>query len=186
MNENFTITDQGWQPEKPKWELSVWDLSFFDWNKKSHWLCVSVSKLPRDFDFFDDICPKRVLPVENRKSEHRHGILHIQIIFGTKFQFKLKILIFLDYIWPKRVFPIIDRKVNTTIDQICLKRLFPVKNKKSERHRWILHIWISLGTKFQLKQTISSFWTKFAQKGYFWSKTEEMNIIIEFYIFKLD
>ena len=34
--------------------------------------------------------------------------------------------------------------------QICLKREFSVKNKKSEQNHWILHIWISLGTKFQL------------------------------------
>ena len=27
LNENFTITEQGWQPGKPKWELLVWDLS---------------------------------------------------------------------------------------------------------------------------------------------------------------
>ena len=64
--------------------------------------------------------------------------------------------------------------------------MFPIKSKKSEHHRWVLHIWISLGTKFQVKQKIFSFWIKFAQKGYFWSKTEEMNVIIEFYIFELD
>ena len=39
----------------------------------------------RDFDFFDQICPKRVLPVENKKRKHQHGILDSQIIFGTKF-----------------------------------------------------------------------------------------------------
>ena len=31
---------------------------------------------------------------------------------------------------------------------------------------------LSLDTKFQLKPTIFIFWTKFAQKGYFWSKIE--------------
>ena len=39
---------------------------------------------------------------------------------------------------------------------------------------------ISLGTKFQLKSTILSFWTKFAQKGHFWSKTKKVNSTIEF------
>ena len=57
------------------------------------------------------------------------------------------------------------------LEQICPEKVFPIKNKKSEYHRWILHIWISLDTKFQIKQTISSFWTRFVQKGYFWSKT---------------
>ena len=35
------------------------------------------------------------------------------------------------------------------------------------------------------KTTILIFWTKFAQKVYFWSKTGEMNITIEFSIFEL-
>ena len=39
-----------------------------------------------------------------------------------------------------------------------------VKNGKSEHHHCILHIGISLGTKFQLKLTNLIFWTKFAQK----------------------
>ena len=41
------------------------------------------------------------------------------------------------------------------------KRVFPVANRKSHYHHGILHIWISLGTKFQLKLIISSFWTNF-------------------------
>ena len=42
-----------------------------------------------------------------------------------------------------------------------------------------------LGTKFQLKVAIFIFSTKFVQKEYFWSKTEKVNITIEFYIFEL-
>ena len=55
------------------------------------------------------------------------------------------------------------------------KKIFPVENKK----RWtslcygILHIWISLDTKFKLKLIILSFWTKFAQKRFFQSKTKQ-------------
>ena len=60
--------------------------------------------------------------------------------------------------------------------------MFPDKNTKSEHHHWILHIWISLGTKFQLKLTILSFWSKFAQKGYFQLNMEEVSITIEFCI----
>ena len=52
--------------------------------------------------------------------------------------------------------------------------------KSGQRH-WILHIWIRLATKFQLKFTILSFWTKFTQKGYFQFKTEKVNITIQFY-----
>ena len=62
---------------------------------------------------------------------------------------------------------------------------FPAKSKKSEHHHWILHIWISLGTKFQLKLIILTSWTKFAQKGYFQSKIKKVNNITEFCIFQL-
>ena len=49
---------------------------------------------------------------------------------------------------------------------------FPYEKGKSEHHHWILHIRISLSTKLQVKLTILIFWTKCAQKGYFWSKTQ--------------
>ena len=38
---------------------------------------------------------------------------------------------------------------------------------------------ISFGIKFQFKLKALSFWTKFAQKGYFQSKTEKVNIATE-------
>ena len=47
------------------------------------------------------------------------------------------------------------------------KKVFPVKNWKSQHQHEILHIWISLGTKFQLKLIILSFLTKFTQKKVF-------------------
>ena len=34
-----------------------------------------------------------------------------------------------------------------------------------------------LDTNFQLKMTVLIFWTKFAQKGYFWSKTEKLHFL---------
>ena len=55
------------------------------------------------------------------------------------------------------------------------KKVFPVENRKSERHHGILYIWIGLGTKFQLKLIILSLWTKFNQKGFLWSKTKKVN-----------
>ena len=39
--------------------------------------------------------------------------------------------------------------------------------------------------KFQLKQTILIFWTKFTQNGYFQSKTENKSSFTEFCIFEL-
>ena len=60
----------------------------------------------------------------------------------------------------------------------------PLKHK-SEYHYWIVHIQIGLNTKFQFYIAILTFWNKFTQKGYFKSKTEKVNITIEFCIFKL-
>ena len=53
------------------------------------------------------------------------------------------------------------------------KKVYPLQNRKSEYHHGILHIWICLGTKFQLKLIILSFWTKSTQKRYFQWKTEQ-------------
>ena len=58
-----------------------------------------------------------------------------------------------------------------------------VENRKREEN---LSIQISLGTKFQIKLTIFIVWTKFAQKGYFQSKTEKVNNTVGFCIFQLD
>ena len=48
-----------------------------------------------------------------------------------------------------------------------------------------MHIRISLRIKVHFEQTILSFWTKFSLERYLWSKTEKLNIIIEFRLFKL-
>ena len=106
-----------------------------------------------------------MLPVENIIKWTSHRILRIRISLGSRFQLQQTILIF----WNR--FPI--------------KRILPFKNRKSEHHHWILHIWVGLSTKSQLKLKIFIFWTKFAQKGYFQSKADAMNISIEFCIFKL-
>ena len=71
------------------------------------------------------------------------------------------------------------------LDEICQKRVLPVKNRTSEHQHWILHIWIRLSTKFQLKLTILIFWTNLTQERYFRSKTEKVNMIFEFCIFEL-
>ena len=64
-----------------------------------------------------------------------------------QFQLKLKILVF----WTK----------------ICPKRVFLVENRKRQHHHWVVHVWLSLGSKFQLKLTTLIFWTKFAQTKVF-------------------
>ena len=75
-----------------------------------------------------------------------------------------------------------SRKVAGTIIILHLpsfsKKKFPGINRKSEHHHWILLIQISLDTKFQLKLTVLIFLTKFAQKGYFPSKTEKSHLYV--------
>ena len=59
--------------------------------------------------------------------------------------------------------------------------------QKKEHYHGILLIPTSLGSKFQLKQTIWIFWNKFAIKRIipFKNKKEWMNITFEFFIFEL-
>ena len=117
------------------------------------------------FWFFGPHLTKKGISNCKHKSEHHLWILHIWISLSTKFYVKLTVLIFLDQIFPKR--------------------LFPVERGRSEHHHEILHIRISLGAKFQPKLTILIFWTKFAQKTSFRSKTKKVNITIEFCGFEL-
>ena len=60
---------------------------------------------------------------------------------------------------------------------------FSSEKQKSKYHHLIIH-WVSLSTKYQLKQTILNFWTKFAQKRNFHPETEKVNITVNFKISK--
>ena len=109
------------------------------------------------FDFFDQIYPKRVFFWSKTEKMNTTYFPHNSAYSNwssAKFQLKLIILIF----WTN-----LPKKSNSN------------RKQKSEYHYWILHIWISLGTKGQLKLTISIFLTRFTQKEFFWSKTEKVN-----------
>ena len=150
----------------------------------------------------DQICPKRVLMVENEKSEHYHWALHIRISLSIKFHLELTILIF----WAKfaqkekgyfrskikkwtaslnsafRISLAIKFHLKLTI--LIFRTKFAQKGisgwkEKSEHHHWVLHIRISLSIKFHLKLKILNFWPKFTQKGYFRSKIKKVNNIID-------
>ena len=149
------------------------------------------------FWFFGPNLPRKVFPIKNWKSEHRHWIRHIQIRPGTKSQLKLTILIFLTRFAPKWFFGPKEKKWTPHIFYIILriqistkfqfklaiwffgrnlsKNWFPVENSKSNYHHGILHIWISLGIKFQLKVIIFSFWTKLTLKRYFSRKQNKQS-----------
>ena len=59
------------------------------------------------------------------------------------------------------------------------------KKTKKENHLLILHIRISLGSKFQLEETILILQNNFPKHGYFSGKTEKINVIPELFIFEL-
>ena len=44
------------------------------------------------------------------------------------------------------------------MDQICPKRIFPVKNKKGEQHHWILYIRIRFGASFVAGMALLGLW----------------------------
>ena len=138
----------------------------------------------------NQICPKRVFPLENKKSEQHHWILHIWISLGIKFHLKLTVLIEqhhqILHIWISLgIKSGYQADCFDFLDQIVPNRLFLVENKKSEHHYSILQIWMSLSIEFHLELTILIFWSKFVQKAYFRSKTEKLNISVELSIFKL-
>ena len=122
-----------------------------------------ISASTDNFDFLDQICPERVFPLKEKWT----ASLNFAYSNYSRYQISASTDKF------------------DSLEQTCPKRVFPVKNKKSEYHRWILHVRISVGTKFQLKVASLIFWTKFAQKGYFYSKTKKKSSIIEFCIFDL-
>ena len=113
--------------------------------------------------------------------------MHIRISLCIKFDFEQTSLNFWTKLAQEGYLCSITQKVNIIIE-FCLLKLvlmpsfssnwqiwffgpnlhkikFPVKDRKSEHHHGILHIWISPGTKLQLKLIILSFWTRFTQKS---------------------
>ena len=131
--------------------------------------------------FWTKFSQKRYFPNKNRKYKDHHWILRTPISLGNKFQFKLTIIFSMKFA-QKGYLGSKTEKMDTTI-KLCIfkselipnfdwnwqfsffgpnlakKRLFPAENRKGEQHLSVLHIQISLGTKFQLKLTILIFWT---------------------------
>lgn len=62
---------------------------------------------------------------------------------------------------------------------------FLFKEEQKDIILWVQHIEISLDTNLRLKQIILIFCTKLAQKEYFQTKSEQMDIFIEFWIFEI-
>ena len=138
------------------------------------------TKFKLNSDFLEQICPKSLFLVENRRNEHLNWILHIHIILGTKFQLKLTILVFWTKFAQKEYLQSKIEKINITTEVWILElvevpsfslnwqfRFFgpnlPKKCIFSLKH-WILQIQISQSSKLQVKLTVFIFWTKFMKK----------------------
>ena len=119
-----------------------------------------------NFNFLEQICLKRVFPVQSKTNEYHHQTQHISISLDTKFTLKHATLF---------------------LDQICPKRVISGSRKKSEskHYQHIPHIRISADVTFHLKQAILIFSTKFAQKVYFLTKAGQTIITTEFSILEL-
>ena len=128
--------------------------------------------------------------------DSKFQVQQIILIFGTNFQKKgirplentKKMIITIEFF----IFELVKVPIFSLNWQLLFfgpnlpKRAAIFSLKQINRHhRWILHIRISLCIKFNFEQTILNFWTNFAQERYLWSKTEKLNIIIEFCSFKL-
>ena len=66
------------------------------------------------------------------------------------------------------------------LNEINLKKVFSILKKKRNKptnkqknHHPILHIQISISSKFQLQQIISIVWKKNSKKEYFWPKQKK-------------
>ena len=118
------------------------------------------------FDFLEQICLKKIFPVQSKTYEYHHQTQHICISLDTKFTLKHTTL-FLDHICPKRV--------------ISGSR----KKSESKHDQHIPHIRISADITFHLKQAILIFSTKFAKKVYFLTKAGQTIITTEFSILEL-
>ena len=104
------------------------------------------------FWFLGPRFPKRVIPVKNIKSEHHHWILHIQISGGTKFQFKLTILIFFYQICSKKEFPVENGKIALVRASMIVTYYIKLFRTGANRHNGIL-----MSLLFLVAETIITF-----------------------------
>ena len=105
-----------------------------------------------NFNFFDQICSKRVFPVENKKMNITIELRIFQLFKETKFSLK--------------------NQYGISVTNVPNKGNF-CRKQKSEYHYWILHFWIILLRKFQLQRKIISFFTKCTKEEYLQSKTKK-------------
>ena len=77
-----------------------------------------------------------MFPVYDRKSEQQHGILHIRISLGTKFQ--LRLTFFFDQTCPKREFPVENGKIALVHASMVVTYYIKLLRTGANRHNGIL------------------------------------------------
>ena len=177
-----------------------------------HYFCEIAKKVSISI-LFQKVCLGwKLSQIINRlwgwKKNVQANVRHSRV--GTKFHLKMTLLNFWikltrkGYFWAKankNYYRILHIHIQINIDskfrlqqfwffgQISKKSILPVKNRKQKKfkhHYWIVHIWISLSTNFQLKMTILIFGTKLPKKGsHFQSKAGKIDTSTEFCIFEL-
>ena len=85
------------------------------------------------------------------------------------------------WLWDRIPVQSLELKILIFWTKFAPKGYFRLKTENIEHYYWILHIRISLGTKFHFKQTILNYGTKFARKR----KQKNVGITIAFSIFEL-
>ena len=86
--------------------------------------------------FLDQICPKRIILVENRKRQYHHWIVYIRIGLHTKFQLRLTILIFGAKFAQKECFRF--KTENVLHMKLCCTG--PVRHNSIFNKRWQKHL----------------------------------------------
>ena len=74
--------------------------------------------LTDNFDFLDCICPKKVFPVLNRKSDNHYRILFIGISLVTKIKLKLTILNFWTKFSQKGISSLKQKKLTSLLSSV--------------------------------------------------------------------
>ena len=144
-----------------------------------------ISAWTNNFNFLIQICHKKDTTLVQTKTKNTTTGFFIFELDYIKFQLKLTIFIFWTKLVQKEYFE--KYAVNITIefcifelfsvanftlnkhfwilDQICPEKVFRIKTKRIEHLRWILHIRISLSTKFQLNRQFSIFGPNLPKMG---------------------
>ena len=151
---NFSLNQQLWffGLNLPKMDISVQKEKKFPVekreNKLQNWILhiqisvkYQISAKHDNFDFLDQLCPKRVIAVKNGKSEHYHWILLIRISlripnFSLNWEFW-----FFYQICPNRNFPVVNEKNAPVRVSIVITYYTKSLRTSSDRHNGI---WMSL------------------------------------------